>query len=92
MAKGAAARRSAAATTAASSAADGSLPPDDNADPFRDVFHMADLRLMLEGRDSWEGIDIILTRAEVMDTWGSMAKAIKGEKFDEFKSILVYIT
>ena len=91
MAKGAAARRSAAATTAASSAADGSLPPDD-ADPFRDVFHMADLRLMLEGCDSWEGIDIILTRAEVMDTWGSMAKAIKGEKFDEFKSILVYIT
>ena len=77
MSKGTAAPRgSTAAATAAASADDPQPPP---SDPFRDVFHMADLRLLLEGCDSWEGIDIILTRAEVLDTAGAMAKAVKGE-------------
>ena len=75
MSRGAAARGSAGATTASEN---DSQPPD--ADPFRDVFHMADLRLLLEGCNSWEGIDIILTRADVLDTAGSMAKAVKGEE------------
>ena len=79
MARGSATRGS--ATAAKASVGDDSPPTDDeNGDPFRDVFHMADLRLMLEGCDSWQGIDIILTRAEVLDTAGSMAKAVKGEK------------
>ena len=66
----------AAAANASKECKDEDSPPPD---PFRDVFHMADLRFLLEGCDSWDGIDIILTRAEVLDTAGSMAKAIKGE-------------
>ena len=67
-----------------SAAADDSFATEDDAesDPFRDVFHMADLRLMLEGCGAYDGIDIILTRAEVLDTAGSMAKARLGEYID----------
>merc|ERR1719471_819905 len=62
-----------------SAAADDSFATEDaESDPFRDVFHMADLRLMLEGCGAYDGIDIILTRAEVLDTAGSMAKARLG--------------
>ena len=63
-----------------SAAADDSFATEDTeSDPFRDVFHMADLRLMLDGCGAYDGIDIILTRAEVLDTAGSMAKARLGE-------------
>ena len=66
---------------ASAAAADDSFATEDaeSDDPFRDVFHMADLRLMLEGCKASDGIDIILTRAEVLDTAGSMAKARLGE-------------
>ena len=65
---------------ASSAAADDSFAAEDaESDPFRDVFHMADLRLMLDGCGASDGIDIILTRAEVLDTAGCMAKARLGE-------------
>ena len=77
----------AAAANASKECQDDDSPPPD---PFRDVFHMADLRFLLEGCDSWDGIDIILTRAEVLDTAGSMAKAIKGESDEGIKNVGVH--